>query len=253
MSDRFSICLPITLAYEGGFTLARADPGNWTGGAVGKGMLKGTKYGISAKAFPNLDIKNLTVAQVAPIYRQYYWDAAGCGGYRPGADLCVFDGSVNSGVSRSVAWARQVKAGADAKAFVAQFCDIRLGFLKRLGIWSTFGKGWSRRVADIRARATTMALAAMGVTGAAARSELEAEAKRADRQAKKDTASAVTATGATASAPVVAPAAGVESASSWGVLVLVAVVILGAVAFLIIRSRNRRDEADAFRMEAALV
>lgn len=253
MSDRFAICLPITLAYEGGFTLARADPGNWTGGAVGKGTLKGTKYGISAKAFPSLDIKNLTQADVAPIYRKNYWDAAGCGGYRPGADLCMFDGSVNSGVSRSVAWAKQVKTGADAKAFVAQFCDIRLGFLKRLGTWSTFGKGWSRRVADIRARATTMALAAMGVTGAAARQQLEAEAKRADGQAKKDTAGAVTASGATASAPVVAPAAGVESATSWGVLVMVAVVILGAVAFLIIRSRNRRDEADAFRMEAALV
>ncbi len=249
MSDRFSICLPITLAYEGGYVDHPKDPG----GATNLGITIKTLSGWFGRPATKGEVKALTVDTVAPIYRKHYWDAAGCGGYRPGADLCVFDGAVNSGVSRSVAWARQVKAGADAKAFVGQFCDIRLGFLKRLGIWSTFGKGWSRRVADIRARATTMALAAMGVTGAAARSELETEARRADGQAKKDTASAVTAAGATSSAPVVAPAAGVESATSWGVLVLVAVVILGAVAFLIIRSRNRRDEAAAFRMEAALV
>jgi hypothetical protein len=31
-----------------------------------------------------------------------------------------------------------------------------------LGIWSTSGTGWYRRVADIRAKATTIALAAMG-------------------------------------------------------------------------------------------
>lgn len=249
MIDRFSICLPITLAYEGGYVDHPKDPG----GATNLGITIKTLSGWFGRPATKGEVKALTVDKVAPIYRKHFWDAAGCGGYRPGADLCVFDGAVNSGVSRSVGWAKKVKAGSDAKAFVAEFCDIRLGFLKRLGTWSTFGKGWSRRVADIRARATTMALAAMGVTGAAARQELQAEARRADGQAKKDAAGAVTATGATASAPVVAPAAGVESATSWGVLVLVAVVILGSVAFLIIRSRNRRDEADAFRMEAALV
>lgn len=249
MSDRFSICLPITLAYEGGYVDHPKDPG----GATNLGITIKTLSSWFGRPATKGEVKALTVDKVAPIYRKNYWDAAGCGGYRPGADLCVFDGAVNSGVSRSVAWAKQVKAGSDAKAFVGQFCDIRLGFLKRLGTWSTFGKGWSRRMADIRAKATPMALAAMGVSGAAARSELEAEAKRADGQAKKDKAGAVTASGATASAPIAAPAAGVESGTSWSVLVLVTVVILGAVAFLIIRSRNRRDEADAFRMEAALV
>lgn len=251
--DRFQICLPITLAYEGGYTSDRRDPGNWTGGKVGKGELKGTKFGIAANSFPNLDIKNLTQTNVEPIYRRNYWDAAFCGCYLPGADLCVFDAAVNSGVSRGKAWAAQVKGGADAKAFVAAYCDLRLGFLKRLGTWSTFGKGWSRRVADIRAKATTMALAAMGVTGSAARASLMSEASRADGQAKKDTTGAASAGTATAGATAAAPAIGVEDATSWSVLALVAIVILGAVAFLIIRARNRRDEAKAFRQEAAHV
>lgn len=153
--DRFTACLPITLAYEGGYVDHPKDPG----GATNLGITIKTLSGWLGRPATKAEVKALTVDKAAPIYRRNYWDAAGCGGYRPGADLCVFDGAVNSGVSRSVGWAKQVKAGADAKAFVAQFCDIRLGFLKRLGTWSTLGKGWSNRVAAIRAKATTMALA----------------------------------------------------------------------------------------------
>jgi lysozyme family protein len=253
MSDRFSICLPITLAYEGGFTLHRADPGNWTGGAVGRGVLKGTNMGISAKAFPNLDIKNLKLADVAPIYRRNYWDAAECGRYLPGADLVVFDGGVMSGVSRSITWAKSVKAGSDAKSFVAQYCDIRLGFLKRLTTFKTFGSGWSKRVASIRAKATTMALAAMGVTGAAAAVDLKAEALRAEGKAANDARKATSAAAPAAASPAIAPAAGIESTSGWVLIGFVAVIVLGAAAFLFIRARNRRDEAEAFHLEAANV
>lgn len=253
MSDRFTICLPITLAYEGGFTLNRADPGNWTGGSVGKGVLKGTNMGISARAFPNLDIKNLKLVEVAPIYRRNYWDAAGCGGYLPGADLVVFDGGVMSGVSRAVGWAKSVKAGADARAFVSQFCDIRLGFLKRLGTFKTFGGGWSKRVASVRAKATTMALEWMGVTGSVAAAELKAEAVRAEGQAKSDAKKATSAAAPAAASPAIAPTAGVESTSGWVLVGIVAVIVLGAAAFLFIRARNRRDEAEAFRLEAANV
>lgn len=249
MSDRFTICLPITLAHEGGYVDHPKDPG----GATNLGVTIGTLSSWLGRKATKAEVRALTLKRVKPIYRMNYWDAAGCGGYLPGADLCVFDGVVNSGVSRGVGWARQVKAGADAKAFVAQFCDIRLGFLKRLGTWGTFGKGWSRRVAEIRAKATTMALAAMGVTGAAVKQQLEAEAARADGQARKDTAGAAGAGTAGGGGVAAAPAAGVEDATSWGVIALVALVIAAAVAFLIIRSRNRRDEAAAFRQEAALV
>lgn len=49
------------------------DSGNWTGGEVGKGELKGTKYGISAAQYPELDIENMTADQAASIYRETYW------------------------------------------------------------------------------------------------------------------------------------------------------------------------------------
>lgn len=243
MSDRFTVCLPVTLAHEGGYVDHPKDPG----GATNLGVTIGTLSGWLGRKATKAEVKALTVKAVTPIYRKNYWDAASCGAYLPGADLCVFDAAVNSGPGRAITWAKAVKAGADAKGFVAQYCDQRLGFLKRLGTWSTFGKGWSRRVADIRAKATTMALAAMGVTGTDAKAALQAEAARAEGQAKKDTAGAAT---TAATAPVAPVAVGVDSATSWGVIAIVAVVVVGAVAFLIVRARNRRDEADAFRVEA---
>ena len=51
------------IGHEGGYSTDRRDPGNWTGGKVGVGVLKGTKYGIAANTYPNLDIKNLVVFQ----------------------------------------------------------------------------------------------------------------------------------------------------------------------------------------------
>lgn len=249
MSDRFSICLPITLGHEGGYVEHPRDPG----GATNLGITVKTLSGWLGRPATKGEVKALTVDKVAPIYRRNYWDAAGCGGYLPGADLCLFDGSVNSGVARGVGWAKQVSAGSNAKTFVEQYCDARLGFLKRLGTWSTFGRGWSRRVAEIRAKATTMALAWMGVTGAAARQQLEAEAVRSDSRATRDETGAAGAGVAGTGGTVAAPQMGVESTSGWVLLALLSVVIVGATAFLIIRSRNRRDEAEAFRQEAASV
>ncbi|RUM19290.1 hypothetical protein EFQ99_31470 [Rhizobium vallis] len=96
-----SACLPITLAYEGGFTADRRDPGNWTGGAVGKGILKGTKYGIAAASYPNLDIAKLTIADVRPIYERNYWRPLGAEALPAGLDLVTFDFGVNSGTARA--------------------------------------------------------------------------------------------------------------------------------------------------------
>ena len=40
---------------EGTLSLDPTDTGNWTGGAVGRGTLVGTKYGISAASYPTLE------------------------------------------------------------------------------------------------------------------------------------------------------------------------------------------------------
>lgn len=63
---------------EGGFSADPKDAGNWTGGEPGKGELRGTKYGISAAQYPQLDIANLSLAQARDIYERDYWRAARC-------------------------------------------------------------------------------------------------------------------------------------------------------------------------------
>ena len=62
--------LPFTLREEGGLSTDPHDDGNWSGGAAGKGVLRGTKNGISAKAHTTLDIRHITIAQAGAIY----WD-----------------------------------------------------------------------------------------------------------------------------------------------------------------------------------
>ena len=72
--DNFEKAVGYTLQFEGGFSQNPNDPGNWTGGEVGKGELVGTNYGISAASFPNLNIKSLTLDQAKALYKQEYWD-----------------------------------------------------------------------------------------------------------------------------------------------------------------------------------
>ena len=72
MAD-FNIAVALTLLNEGGYENDPNDAGNWTGGKVDVGELRGTKYGISASEFPALDIVNLTEAEAQVIYKSKYW------------------------------------------------------------------------------------------------------------------------------------------------------------------------------------
>ena len=59
-----------------------------------------TKYGISKKAYPNIDIANLTKEQAIAIYKRDYWDNNNCGIMQT-QELAeqVFDIAVNGGLS----------------------------------------------------------------------------------------------------------------------------------------------------------
>lgn len=51
---------------NGGYVNNPADPGGET------------KYGISKRAHPEEDIKNLTLARALELYKEFYWDANAC-------------------------------------------------------------------------------------------------------------------------------------------------------------------------------
>lgn len=160
----FDQAFEITVGHEGGFTLDKNDAGNWTGGKVGSGALKGTKYGIAANSYPNLDIKNLTLDQAKSIYKRDYWDKAKCDLLPDVLRFHVFDVSVNSGVSRGIKTLQQA-LGVTADGIIGNqtisaaksknpsdlilsFYSIRISFYTSLNSFSDFGKGWMNRVAS---------------------------------------------------------------------------------------------------------
>ena len=168
--DAFDTCFAIVvLGTEGGFQNSPADPGNWTGGAVGSGECRGTNLGISAAAYPDCDIAALTPEGAQAIYRPDYWVKAGCDQMVPPLALLVFDAAVNNGVSRSVQWVQLAVGAAEDGAFgpetlrllreaaqlhgwphiCAEALARRMNFMAQLPNWRTFGLGWARRLANL--------------------------------------------------------------------------------------------------------
>jgi lysozyme family protein len=88
--QKFQTAILVVLRHEGGYV---NDP-NDAGGE--------TKYGISKRSYPNVDIKNLTVEQATEIYYNDWWNRLGYGRIND-ADLAtkIFDTSVNIGPSRT--------------------------------------------------------------------------------------------------------------------------------------------------------
>jgi lysozyme family protein len=152
MRENLSKSLELVFGHEGGFTLDKNDKGNWTGGKVGVGKLKGTKFGVSCAAYPDLDIKNLKLSDAEKIYRRDYWAKIKGDALEPGLDYAVFDTAINSGVYRALQIleaAREVHPNGPTRDLIATYCALRLAFLRTLPSWKIYGKGWSTRVAKV--------------------------------------------------------------------------------------------------------
>ncbi|MDH7453576.1 glycosyl hydrolase 108 family protein [Luteimonas composti] len=171
MTDHFPSFIDRLLSHEGGYSSDRTDPGNWTGGRVGAGELRGTKFGIAANSYPTLDIKGLTRAQAIAIYRRDFWQAARCHQLPPVAAFQLLDGAVNSGIRQATRWLQRAVGVSDDGAIgpvtlaaikaanpndiVLLFNAERLDFMTRLSNWPHHGRGWARRIAaNLRYAAT---------------------------------------------------------------------------------------------------
>lgn len=84
--DPFQLALHFVLDHEGGYSVDPRDPGGET------------KYGISKRAHPDLDIAALTPEAAAAIYRRDYWDSLGLGGLPPPLAIVTLDAAVNAGL-----------------------------------------------------------------------------------------------------------------------------------------------------------
>ena len=164
MKDNFDECLKMLLHHEGGYVNHPSDPGGETNLGVTKKVYQewgGTK-----------DMKDLTVEDVAPIYKKNYWDRCKCDDLESCVDWVVFDWAVNSGTGRS-AKAIQKICGAtqdgaigpktlaligkqDTQYVVEEFGKIRQDFYESLKTFDTFGKGWTRRNKETTEKALEM-------------------------------------------------------------------------------------------------
>lgn len=156
----FLEALAYTKREEGVYSDDPNDPGNWTGGRKGQGELRGTKYGISAKAYPHLDIKNLTLGEAREIYLNDYWRPIK-GDELPRAwRISVFDTAVNVGVPRAVRMmqdalgvmvdgsigARTISAAASAdNRKLARFYARRAKWYTELDTFDGYWDGWFTR------------------------------------------------------------------------------------------------------------
>ena len=152
------------IGHEGGYSTDRKDPGNWTGGKVGVGTLKGTKYGIAANTYPSLNIENLTLAQAKEIYKKDWWDKLGANGLHSAIVFQLWDFAINAGKKRAIMELQQsvgvttdgvigpktiaaVNAH-DLNDVLLTLTAERLTFYTSLSTFSTYGKGWVNRVAS---------------------------------------------------------------------------------------------------------
>lgn len=167
--DRFEQALDVILEHEGGFVNHPKDPG----GMTNLGVTKRVYEEWVGRSVQETEMRSLTPAKVAPIYKANYWQATKCDELPESVALCVFDSAVNSGTRRAAKWLQKsVGAVQDGiigpmtlaavrdkseREIINAYMDSRLSFLRSLRTWSTFGRGWKRRVEETRQKALNKA------------------------------------------------------------------------------------------------
>ena len=168
MQSNYDKCLETILHHEGGYVNHPKDPGGETNLGVTKRVYEehgGTK-----------DMKDLTVEDVAPIYKKGYWDKMKGDELPSGLDLCVYDFGVNAGPGRAAKYLQTMigstpdggigpmtlKAVSEyveehglVKA-IENYQDARQSYYEKLSTFDTFGRGWTRRVDETTQLAKTL-------------------------------------------------------------------------------------------------
>jgi lysozyme family protein len=158
----FETVVHMVLEHEGGYVNHPSDPGGET------------KYGISKRAYPDVDIAELTEDDAADLYKRDYWDRIKGDDLPVGVACVVMDYAVNSGISRASKALQSVCGIANGDGIIGPSSlnavwvtvkntseeDVinavttqRQEFIRALSIYDTFGKGWERRIDETRGKA----------------------------------------------------------------------------------------------------
>lgn len=145
----FDKAFALTVGVEGGYVNDPADPGGET------------RYGISKRAHPDVDIKALTLDQARDIYRRDYWQSASCDSMPERIGHLVFDCAVHHGVKTAIKLLQRALKVADDGEFgpitrgtltardTNETADLlmaqRMLYLMTCSAWPTYKLGWAKR------------------------------------------------------------------------------------------------------------
>jgi lysozyme family protein len=105
-----------------------------------------TKYGISKRSHPELDIASLTRQDAEEIYYEEYWSPLACDMLDYRDALLVFDSAVQHGVARTFEWAKEIENWHD-------LIEVRRNFYKEIiennPSQRKFERGWNNRLAKL--------------------------------------------------------------------------------------------------------
>lgn len=150
--SEFDRAFELVVGHEGGYVNDPRDPGGET------------KFGISKHAYPQEDIKGMTLDRAKGIYKKDFWEKLRCESMPRAVAFTVFDAGVNCGLSHAAEWLQKVvgvtvdgvigprtlEAVAQASgAIVAMKINaVRLVYHSALPTWDIYGRGWARRIAS---------------------------------------------------------------------------------------------------------
>jgi len=148
----FDIALDRLMDHEGGYVNDPNDPGGET------------KWGVSKRSYPDLDIKNLSKEDAKVIFRRDFWDRINGDKVHDGVAWQLADFAYHSGPETAVRYYQRALGVADdgrwgpvsmkAAETMSESDQIqlivaeRLDFMTRLRNWPNHGRGWARRMAQ---------------------------------------------------------------------------------------------------------
>jgi len=166
--ENFQKSLNLVLDHEKGFSDYPFD----AGGMTNLGVTKKTWEAWLKRPVDEAEMRSLTPEKVAPLYKIKYWDACKCDQLPLGIDYAVFDFAVNAGVSRASKTMQAtlgtaadgivgpatigVATNADPDEFLEKFSKLKEQFYRSLQLFDVWGKGWLRRVSEVKQTAEGM-------------------------------------------------------------------------------------------------
>jgi lysozyme family protein len=252
-NSNFAAVMTEVFRHEGGYVDHPKDPG----GATNMGITLATLSDYRKRTVTKAEVRALDKGEASEIYRRRYWSPIRGDDLPGGIDLVTMDATVNSGLGRGPKWTQRalgvaqdghigpatLKAAraSDPVSVIKAACAARMGFLRGLRTWGTFGKGWSRRVASVEAVGVTMAIGPQpGVLRGLAKEA--ADARASDHRTATTTGAAGAATGG---AGWTMP----DSLPLW-LAVAVAAILLVILINALGRARHNRARAEAYQTVA---